>query len=133
MHSETTKHLHLVLCTFLEMNLLIVGFCGSLGTVSNYNKAKLWHHHYGVSSICMLSLFMKFEINLLIVGYDIKVAGHSRQLGGPRSGWREDSPAGQKWAVLRDRFGTWIDFQWRSQGQARLGLGTFISGASNKA
>ena len=76
---------------------------------------------------------MKFEINLLIVGFDIKVAGHSRQLGGPRSGWQEVLPAGHKWAVLRDGFGTWIDFQWHSQVQARLGLGTFIIAASKKA
>ena len=86
MHSETTKHLHLVLCAFLEMNLLIVGFCDSLGTASSFKKAKPWHHHYSVSSICVLSLFMKFEINLLIVGFNIKVAGHSRQLGVPGLG-----------------------------------------------
>ena len=77
MHGETTECLRLVLCTFLEIDL---GFCGSLVTASSYNKDKPWRHHYSVSNICVLSLFMNFEINLLIVCIDIKVAGHNKQL-----------------------------------------------------
>ena len=59
MRGEITEHLCLVLRAFLEIDL---GFCGSLGTASIYNKDKPWHHHYIVSSICVLSLFMNFEM-----------------------------------------------------------------------
>ena len=67
--SQTTVHMCMVLLYILADRFIDRGFCGGLGTAPSYNKAKPKRHCYNVSSVCVLSLFMKFDMNLLIMGF----------------------------------------------------------------
>ena len=68
---------------FLTLDLLKVDFCGSLSTASSYSNAKL-QCHYSISSICVLSLFINFEMNILIVGYwYVYLSGRAQQAPRP--------------------------------------------------
>ena len=75
MFSQITAHMCIALAYFLGNRFIDCGLCGRLGTVTSYNKAKPKHHHYNDAS---LFLVYEFWMNLLIVGFDIKVAGHSK-------------------------------------------------------
>ena len=87
MCSETTVYVLLSLACFLQGDRFInCGFLWQPGHSKQfkYNKARPYHNCYSVSGVCLLSLFMDYEINLLIVDFDIKVAVHSKRLAGPR-------------------------------------------------